>query len=261
MSKFTPSTTRIVLFVLAASALVVLAWPYLAGNRASVLVAQAGQGSRESLLDYQLANILDPHNVAAAAAVAQAHLASDPARALRICNRAGDSAALDAVYVKALLELGLRTDAANFSRRLVVTRLTDDATLTVAFSFALTGQQSHIPALASRLSSPAALQRLQRIEAGNVALSDELAASGLLRSSSALLATLPDSAPRDIRLASLKSLSPYRVDQMEASKLYSAYLQAMPADIAARQNYANLWQTIYSDRHFKTARGNICART
>ena len=229
-----------------AGGLLASGWPaahWYAGKTASRLVGDAMTTSADQAnLDYRVANILDPANPTAAWHIAASELADSHARgAADTLQRAngGRDAEFITTLIRAELETGDISAAVKNAHALEkIENLTDDQLITVAMAYGVAGEGSSVVALEPRISSPQALGRIRKVQAGNVSLADVLGASGLLNSSSAILMKLPSSAPRNLRLAKLDAASPTKSDWSAAAELYQSYLAAVPTDINARLAFA-----------------------
>jgi thioredoxin-like negative regulator of GroEL len=224
----------------AATAGLAALWPAaLAAARAqSTELTQAGRQTSggEALTDYQLAAWLDPNNQAAYTGLAREQILAGRADdALANLSRAGEGSEVMQLKVRTLLELGRYNEAANIANGLTSPdRTTADIAL-AGLAFALANRPpGDITALMDRVTAPEALQTLQRAQSGNLPLAAELYATGLLRSSSAILTKLPSGYQRDTLLARI-NIARHTPESLAAAIVnLQAAITANPADITAR---------------------------
>jgi hypothetical protein len=252
MSNWRPSNVKFWITagvtVTAAAGLVASAWPlthhYLTDQATALERAGELTDGNEAALNFRLAAILDPGSGVNAWHYASVRLESgDATGALSVLNRArvqSESSSAKTVRMQALLETGQNAQAGEVAHNLLSSHPNEDQITQAALVLAAVGKGSDVAALEARVSSPEAAGRRHWATAGNLAVADALAASGLLRSSRALLLHTPESAPREIRLASLESISKTKSDWVSAARHYEIYLAAMPADAKTRLAYANL---------------------
>jgi hypothetical protein len=264
--SYVPHATT-ALAIVAVAGLVASDWSFglsLARSQAARLVTAGDQGSGHAAeLDFRLANLLDPNNQTAAARLAQLQLSSDqPDQAhatIARSTRQGEGSAMLVIDAEAELELGHASAAADDASQLAAVTANQDQLATAIVVLSATGQGSDAAALAPRVTSPQATGRVARALAGNVALAQELAASGLLRSASAILAKLPDTAPRDLLLAKIRATSHSKPDRLQAAELYQSYLAIVPTDRQTRLDYANLLDNLKQSTAATTQR-NLAAK-
>ncbi len=208
-SKWTPSNVKfwVITGLALAGAAAGLAsfWPralaYARSESAQLTREAATAGRGEAQVDYRLATRLDPRNQAAFAGLARIQLAAGHSdEALSLLERAGEGSEVERLKVRTLIELGRYAPAAAAAGKLAVPGAQADDVVLATLADALAGRTTGIAALTPLLASPEALQRVQRVQAGNLPLAAELYATGLLESSSALLIKLPTSFERNLLL-------------------------------------------------------------
>lgn len=223
---------------------------------AAQLVKEGGTaGGGEAEVDYRLATWLDPGNQAAYAGLARLQIATGQAdEALTSLNRAGEGSDVEQLKVRTLIELGRTNQAADEASRLTGPGRSDDDLLLACFANALAGRPID-DGITSRLSSPEALQRVSRIKGGDLTLAQELFATGLLQSSSALLAKLPSSFESNLLLARIHFLRHTDADLDQAAELLNRAVSQNPANIEARHLLSNIYraQNKYPDAQAQEA--------
>lgn len=252
MSSSQPSNAKFWIWtglvLLGTAGLLAAAWPatLTLARQQSASLSRAGDSSTgdTARLNYRLANLLDPANSTAAWHYASDLLDSNhPQTALSVLGRAdgaGESADFYATRLRVLLETGHADLASPVITQLLASHPSDNQLLLAIMARRVAGQGSEAAALNPLLGSPDALRRAQMAEASNVGLAGQLAASGLLRSSSAMLEALPNTAPRDLLLARIKATGTKKSDWQAAATAYDAYFKLMPADASSRLAYANV---------------------
>jgi thioredoxin-like negative regulator of GroEL len=249
MSHSQPSSTKFWIYaaviLLAGGGGLAALWPSIvraSHAESAQLVREAQQASGgEAETDYQLATWLDHGNTEAYAGLARAQVASGHAEAaLDSLARAGEGSDVEQLKVRILLELGRTNEAANEATQLVAPGRSDADLLLAAMAYASAGRAVD-ESITSRLSSPEALQHARRADASAITLAAELYASGLLRSSSAILTKLPASYERNVLLARIGYDRHTPADLAKAVDLLTAAVTYNPVSLEARQLLANIY--------------------
>jgi hypothetical protein len=220
-------------------------------RRQSIQLSQAAivAGPTEAETDFHLAAWLDHANEAASLGLARTQIASgQPEAALHTLSRAGQGSEATTLRLRTQLELGHNLAAAQSAASVDIPSASEDTILLVALAYAQAGQSSSIQSLNASLSSPGALQRLARIETGQLPLAEELYVSGLPRSSSTLLKNLPTSFERNIVLAHIAIDSHTATELLPATDYLIEAVALNPASITGHQ----LLSRVYTDRGLTT---------
>jgi hypothetical protein len=241
--------TWLTLAVLLGGGLIASAWPHLrrAGVAEATMLVKAGDttSGTEASLDYRLANALDHSNQTAALHYSIDLLArGDALRATKVINRSGGvetNPSLIAIALRCALERGDDRTVSILLPRLVRLAQNQDQLITALTAASVIGEGSVTRDITPRLSSPEALRSLLQAQASKETLSDLLSSRGLLKTSQRILQALPESAPRDIRLAKLYAKSNLRPDLVLSAKSYESYLGTEPADATAHFEAANVF--------------------
>lgn len=262
MSSSKPSSANDPKFWLAASLVVVSTaglaasvWPaaHSVAHIQSLRLTQTGQGigGHEAILDYKLAYWLDRSNTAAALELAKYSLATGQTQlALKQLNGAGESLEALRLRLRTELELNLPSTSQT-AQRLLEHAGADDDLILAAAALAAFNQTDLLGSLKSRISSPEALQRINRLEASITATGLELYVLGLPESSQRILATESSSVPRDITLGHLLARKGTSESLSQARELYLSALRLDPSNQEARQGlftvYTRLGQSVAAD--------------
>lgn len=250
-----------------AAILGVVGWLAAPSQSQRLVQAASRANGGEAEVDYHLATWLDPRNTSARLGLARAQIAAGrPDEALSALRRAGEGSEATRLRIRAYLELGRYTAAADTAAQLTRPAAshatsrpearrreaspTPDADLTLAAAAAiLASRPSDAATLTFRLSSPEALQRVKRLQAGKESLATELYALGLLRSSSAILLPLPTSFERNLLLGRIRYAQHTAAALAEASDFLTSALALNPSSLEARR----LLGTVYRDQRNVTA--------
>jgi predicted Zn-dependent protease len=246
MSKFLALTSLVM--IATASAFVAI-WPVAQTTRktqAKKFITEASSVTpAEALTDYQLAIWLDPSNEVGYLNLAQIQVATgQSARAVNTLSRAGEGTQAMKLKVRTLLELGRYSAAADSSLQLARTGRSDSDHLLAATAYMLAGRTSELALLDTTITSPDALQRLLRIEFGNLPLAKELYAVGLPDSSRALLLKLPVSFERNFLLGQISYQMHSSTELVAASKYLATAASLNPADLNVHQLLAQVYQNM-----------------
>ena len=226
-----------------------LLWPVVLGYSRAESGRLSDEGARvggaEGEVDYHLAYWLDHGNAAAALHFATAQLAADqPDAALTTLEQAGKGSEVVRVRIEAGLELGDIAQSVQVAHSLTDANPNEADIMTAALAFGVAGEGSALQALEARVSSPEALQRVKRAEAGNLPLASELYATGLLRSSSALLVKLPASKLRSLYLGRINYRWHTKATLATAADYYASTISLDPTDQQARREYIVVLQDL-----------------
>jgi thioredoxin-like negative regulator of GroEL len=250
MNKPSPTTVKFwalaALILLASAAGLAALWPHLiqaAHDQSAKLVREGMQASGgEAEADFQLATWLNPGNHEAYIGLARTQILGGQAEdAIASLAQAGEGSEVEQLKVRTLLELGRNNEAANEATKLSAPGRSQDDLMLAVLAYAAAGRTAD-ESTTARLSSPEALQRVQRANAGALTLAAELYASGLLRSSSALLTRLPTSYERNLLLARINYDRHTKTDLAAAGNLLTGAIALNPASIEARQLLANVYR-------------------
>ncbi len=258
MSNSRPSSNNTKFWLLAGATIVLSGtllaslWPaalWLARNESVKLSDEAARVSggdagsaqaREAETDYHLAYWLDHRNAAAALHFATAQLVSDqPQAALKTIAQAGEGSEVRIVRLKAYLELGNTVAAVVIADQLAAVP-SDINTKAAVLAYGVGEKQTQLMVLEARVSSPEALQAVKRAEAGQLPLAVDLYATGLLRSSSALLMKLPASKLGSLYLGRINFHWHTKASLATAADYYASAVALDPSDIQTRTEYAGV---------------------
>jgi Flp pilus assembly protein TadD len=242
--KFTLLAT---LTLLAAAAGLATLWPLAlqaARAKATSLVGEAAKASGgEAEVDYRLATWLDPESHTAYVGLARSLItAGHPDEALAALGQAGEGSEVEQLKVRTLIELGRYNEAADVAGKLATPNRQDDDHVLAALAYALADRNSDIDALMPHVSSPEALQRIKRAQAGKLTLAAELYATGLLQSSSAFLMKLPASYERNLLLARIRYARHTPDDLARAAESLEVATSFNPSAPEARQLLAQTYR-------------------
>jgi hypothetical protein len=253
MSQKPPSNAK---FWLLASATVVASACALAALWPLALNAARAQSARltteattanggEAQADYQLATWLDSRNTAAYLGLARLQIAhSQAGLALATLDQAGEGSQAQQLKVRTLIELGRYPQAADAAVTLAAPGRPDDDLVLAALADTLATRTPDVTALIPRLTSPEAAQRVRHAQVDKVTLAYELYATGLPRSSSALLTPAPTSFERNLLLGRIRYATHSPADLAEAADFLASAIALNPAGLEAHQLLAN----VYRDR-------------
>ena len=176
--------------------LVLLAWPLNRYSHHEGLVAlQRGEDQTDrgrSLVWYQVADLLAPHDQAVLSKLAGAEIRSqDDAAALAAANRAIKHGAGSTGYVlksQALLELNRNSEATTAAEAAARSAGADQAAqLQLGLCYAVSSDEAKLSQTIALLSASEAARTLESVEHNHFALAQELYLSGLLNSSGRIL--------------------------------------------------------------------------
>jgi thioredoxin-like negative regulator of GroEL len=242
--KFTLIAT---LTLATASAGLAALWPTAldaARHQSTSLTTAAGQADGgEALVDYQLATWLNPANQTAYAGLARTQiLAGRPDDALASLAYAGQGSEAGQLKTRTLIELSRYHEAAAESNHLTAPGRPDADVVLAGLSLALDGHPADIDPLMARVTAPEALQSLRRAQAGNLSLAAELYTTGLLQSSSAILAKQPESYERNLLLARIRYARHTATDLDLAIGYLNTAISLNPASTDARILLAQIYR-------------------
>lgn len=253
MSNFQPSSIKFAAFatatiLLTAGSLAAL-WPLALVTARQESAALVGEGSRadagEAATDFLLATWLDRHNTAAYTALARTQIAAgQPDAALASLTHAGQGSEVEQLRVRTLVELGRTDAAADTATSLTTPGRSQDDLLLAVLAYENAGRHADTPALLSRLTSPEASRAAARAQTGQLGLATELYATGLLRSSSAILAKTPTSYERNLLLARIRYAQHTRPALAEATDYLTAANALNPANTEARTLLAKVYREL-----------------
>jgi hypothetical protein len=251
-SKFT-STAFIgltTLTIIGSAAGLALIWPHAvsaAKHKSAVLVGEAAAANApEAAADYQLAAWLDSSNAAAWLGLARTKLAAgQPAGALQALEQAGQGSEAGILRIKTLMELGRTSEAADRAVALTGPGHSPVEITLAALAYAQAGRQSEIPALIPLVAAPEALQRIARVQAGELPLASELYASGLPESSRTLLLKLRPSFERNLLLGRIYAARHTPAGLASATGYLASAAVMNPADVATHRLLAQ----VYAERN------------
>ncbi len=205
--------------------------------------AAAAQGT-EATTDYHLAVWLNPANQPAYLGLARTEIAADHTdEALQALDHAGEGSEAARLRVRIDLELGRYHDGAQAADTLAkATDRTEGDIVFTALAYGLDGRTADIKPLMPLVASPDALRRIQRAEAQHYALAAELYSSGLLNSSSALLAKEPAGYERNLLLARICYERHTPASLASAADLLTAANTLNPANLDARRLLVQIYQ-------------------
>ncbi|MDB5179182.1 MAG: hypothetical protein JWN01_1125 [Patescibacteria group bacterium] len=251
MSNSQPSNVKFwvitTLTLLATAGSAGMLWPLAvqAAHSQAAKFAQEGSAAAggEAEVDYRLATWLDPTNPTAWLGLARVQIINDQApNALASLERAGEGSEAKQLQVRTLIELGRVQDAAGAAAALATPSATEPDLLLAATAYALAARPADITRLTARVTSPEGRQRLTRVQNGNITLASELYATGLLRSSSVILAGLPASFERDLLLARVYYARHTPGSLNQAAALLTSAVNLDPSDIEARGLLADTYR-------------------
>ena len=245
MSNSQPSTSNkpflavASLVIVLSASLLASAWPAVSRFSAdeSARLSRAGEQAtgNEARLDYRLAYWLDRTNQAAATDVAAVQLTQGDVRgALAALKTAGQGTAASRMRIKTALEAGQASVAASAADRLMQYGHDDQDVVLAAMAYGVAGQPERIGRLKTLVASPGALQAVLEAESGNVALAQQLRSTGLVESSSGILAKSKVSVPRNMMLAELIQARGRKADLAQLQALYEQAVSIDPTFIDAR---------------------------
>ena len=239
--------TLTVIVLLASVGSLAALWPLAtqaAHNQAHQLAKEGSSiniSPAEAEADFHLATWLNPADAANWLGLARAQIAAGhPNDALISLKRAGEGSEATRLQIRTLIELGRTSEAAKAADQLTGTHATTDDLMLAGLAYALTSRTADITALTPRVNSPEALQRFRRVQAGKLPLAAELYATGLLRSSSALLADLPTSFERNLLLARIDYTRHTPGSLNQAASLLTEATALKPSDLEAHQLLAQI---------------------
>lgn len=200
------------------------------------LVTQAQANRGEATADYRLAVWLNPASQPARLGLAATQItAGQPAAALNTLKPVGEGSAANRLRIEALIESDQPAAAASTAAHLIAASPTDPNLILSALAYAQNHDQTAAISLVSRATSPEAAGAIRRAASGNLALAAELYANGLLRSSSAMLLTLPSGYERNLLLARIDYTFHDRSNLLAATHLLTSAITINPASLEARQ--------------------------
>ncbi|HEY2004303.1 MAG TPA: tetratricopeptide repeat protein [Candidatus Saccharimonadia bacterium] len=253
MSNSQPSSTKFSVFavvaILASSAGLATLWPLTlaaAHHESAALVGEASSApAGEAATDYLLATWLDRHNTAAYTNLARTQItAGQPEAALASLQHAGRGSEVDELRVRTLLELGRTSDAAAAAIPLTTPGCSQDDLLLASLAYDVAGRTADATALMPRLTSPEVAQAATRAQSANLALAAELYATGLLRSSSAILVKSPTSYERDLLLGHIRYSQHTRAALTEAVDYLATANALNPTNLEARTLLAKIYSEL-----------------
>jgi hypothetical protein len=245
-TKFWIVAVAAVLIAAAGLAALIPATRAAAHSQSVALTSAAAQASGgEAEADYRLATWLDPHNQAAYLGLAQIQIAAGQADlAMTTLRRAGQGSEASRLRVRTLIELGRPAAAAAAASALTVPTASQSDLQLAGLTFALADHPASAITLIPRLSSPQAAQSVSRANSSKLTLATELYATGLLNSSSAILATQPVSFERNLLLARILYARHTAPELNQAASLLTAAVSINPTNLDARQ----LLRSVYTDQ-------------
>jgi len=250
MHRPSPSTIKFSLLsgavLLGTSASLASLWAYAtnaARQQAAQLVQEGNTANgAEAQVDYQLATWLDPRNQPAYAGLARLQIATGQTdEALDSLAKAGEGSEVEQLKVRTLMELGRTNQAADEASKLTTPGHSDDDLILASLAYALAGRTID-DALIGRLSSPEAVQRVQKVKVSQLHLANELFATGLLKSSSALLVKMPDSFQRNLQLARIGFARHEPETLIQAENLLNRAILQNPTNLVARHLLSNVYR-------------------
>lgn len=235
--------------VLASAGALAALWPVTlaaAHQESAELVGEASYANPgEAATDYLLATWLDHHNTAAYAGLARTQIATGrPDAALASLSHAGQGSEVEQLRVRTLIELGRPDAAADAAATLTASNRSQDDLLLAVLAYDNAGRPDNATALIPRLTSPEAAQAAARAQAGPLGLAAELSATGLLRSSSAILVKTPTSYDRNLQLARIRYAQHTKATLAEATDYLISANALNPANINARQLLAKIYREL-----------------
>ncbi len=258
MSRSQPSAIKFWIIagltVVGAALLSATAWPAVPSAmryesyRLSSIAAAAP--AAQAQVDVTLATWLDPYNLAAQRQLAALDLTTGhDTEALAAVNHAGQGIDVTRLRLKAYLELGHTSSAAQAAYRLSTASGNDSDQVLAAAALADAGHISDALSLTSAVTSPEAARRIAYAAGGNMPLAYVLAATGLLRSPQTILIKLPDSYQRDLLLATIND----QLADYGSAQTFAADAAAIdPAAMAPHQLLAQLFKNAKNLSAFKT---------
>ena len=238
-----PANAKFAIFatatVLAAAGTLAALWPLAltaARHESANLVGEGNQAhAGEAATDYLLATWLDRHNTAAYAGLARTQIAAgQPDAALTSLTHAGEGSEVEQLRVRTLIELGRASDAAAAGGALTTPGRSQNDLLLAVLAYENAGRHTDTTALIPRLTSPDTAEGAARAQAGPLGLATELYATGLLRSSSAILTKAPTSYQRNLLLARIRYAQHTKSALTDAADYLATANALNPANTEAR---------------------------
>lgn len=223
-----------------AAAFMVVAWPGLtsaASTQSRELARRGDEASgNQAITYYHLATWLDTENAEAHLKLARALLlAHQPEAALKHLEQAGDSLEGLELAVRTQLELGRPIAAAADATKLMSTSSQPAQQTLACLAYLQNNQSADCDALKARMTDPEALGRIGRAQTGKLPLAAELAATGLVNSSYAILQGLEPSLVRNLLMARIDYSRATTSSLASAESLLAEAAKLDPSSIEVRQ--------------------------